>query len=80
MSINEYIKLINDLRKKKKNQWIIKRIPNVEGKIISIKFFNTWIQVLTIEERKIRHSGPMDCKVSEFNAFLHKTLQEELLS
>lgn len=78
MSINEYIKLINDLRKKKKNQWVTKRIPNVEGKIISIKFFNTWIQKLTIEERKIKHSGPMDCKVSEFNAFLHKTLTESI--
>jgi hypothetical protein len=77
MSIEEYIKLINDLRKKKKNQWIIKRIPNVEGKIIHIKFFNTWIQILTINN-EIKHSGPMNCKVSEFNAFLHKTLTESI--
>jgi len=78
MSIEEYIKLINDLRKKKKNQWITKRIPNVKGKIISIKFFNTWIQLLTIENNPIKYSGPMDCKVSEFNAFLHKTLTESI--
>jgi hypothetical protein len=79
MSIEEYIKLINDLRKKKKNQWITKRIPNVEGKIINIKFFNTWIQRLVISDCKIKHSGLMDCKVSEFNTFLHKTLIESIL-
>jgi hypothetical protein len=77
MSIEEYIKLINDLRKKKKNQWVTKRIPNVMGKIIYIKFFNTWIQILIINN-EIKYSGPMDCKVSEFNAFLHKTLTESI--
>ena len=77
MSIEEYIKLINDLRKKNKNKLVVKRIPNVMGKIVCIKFYNTWIQILTIENG-LKYSGQMDCKVSEFNAFLHETLHKEI--
>ena len=77
MSIEEYIKLINNLRKENKDRWVIKRIPNVEGKIVNIKFYNTWIQILRIDN-SIKYSGSMDCKVSEFNAFLVETLQKEI--
>jgi len=77
MSIEEYIKLINDLRKKNKNQWVQKRVPNVHGKVVRIKFYNTWIQILSIED-SIKYSNTMDCKVSEFTKFLRETLREEL--
>jgi hypothetical protein len=78
MSIEEYMKLINDLRKKNKNKWVTKRLPNVMGKVVKIKFYNTWIQILTINDG-IKYSGLMDCKVSEFNSFLFDTLTKELL-
>ena len=77
MTIEEYIKLINDLRKKNKNKWVQKRTPNVMGKIVSIKFYNTWVQELVIG-CTIKYTGPLDCKVSEFNTFLRDSLQREI--
>lgn len=72
MTTASYLEMVNALRKANKNKWV--QIPSiiVDGKMIAIKFYNTWVQILRIDG--IICSGPMDCKVREFNAFLTQAL------
>ena len=67
----ELIKKINDLRKSHKNKWVnITLLYNDEP--ISIKFYNTWMQVLSYDNKK--YSSNMDISVKQFNEFLNESL------
>jgi len=68
----EYIcKNFNSKRKASKNKWIFLKY-SVNNKVVLIKSFNTYIQVIKIDE--LKDSGPMDCKVKECQIFLRDFL------
>ena len=67
----ELIKLINDLRKANKNNWVNQCI-DYNGIKISLKSYNTWVQVLVINGGN-KNSSNMDISVKQFNEFLNET-------
>ena len=69
MNKDELIKHLNTLRKANKEKWVYFRDEELK---ISYKAFNTWIQILSIDN--IRHSNNMESTVKEFNNFLNNTL------
>jgi hypothetical protein len=69
MNKDELIKHLNTLRKANKEKWVYFRDEELK---ISYKAFNTWIQILSIDN--IRHSNNMESTVKEFNNFLDNAL------
>lgn len=72
MTKDEFIKHVNSERKKNKDKWVTIQ-KEVDGVLIAIKFFNTWIQLMYTNDG-INYSGMMDVKVSEFNKHLKEVL------
>lgn len=72
MTKSEYVAYCNMKRKAYKNQWCSFTLI-VEGLEVGIKFYNTWIQIISVNG--IRTSGAMDCSVKCFNEELNKALQ-----
>lgn len=72
MTKSEYIKHCNDLRKANKGKWCNFTLL-VGDSVVGIKFYNTWVQVLSIDG--IKHSSNMELSVKEFNAFLESALK-----
>jgi len=72
MTKEGFMRLMNDKRKANKNNWIFvqEKVGNV---LVVVKSYNTWIQYMYTNDGK-KYSGPMDCKVSEFNSFLDEVL------
>jgi len=68
----EYIAYCNKMRKAHRNQWCSFTLI-VDGIAVGIKFYNTWIQVISVDG--IHSSGTMDCSVKCFNEDLNKALQ-----
>ena len=77
MNINDFITLANQQRRDNKDQWIF-LMERVNGKFVNYKAYNTWIQVLKIEDCPYKLSGPMDCKVKDFTNFLLINLDKYL--
>lgn len=72
MDTKEFIDTVNKARLLNKD----KRITwsgLVNGYEVSLKVFNTWVQVIHVGLTK--DSGPMDCTPKEFKEFLHKAVQ-----
>lgn len=69
----ELIKMINNLRKSNKNNWVNQCI-DYNGIKISLKSYNTWVQVLVINGGN-KNSSNMDISVKQFNEFLNESLQ-----
>jgi hypothetical protein len=63
MNTIDFVKEINRLRLANKNEWYTTACF-VNGKIIRLKGFNTWIQVIRIDDHS--DSGLMDITVSQF--------------
>ena len=66
------VKEINALRLANKNQWHYWQGTTTDGKDVSLKAYGTWVQILQIDGR--RDSGPIDCTVGDFKAYLAKYL------
>ncbi len=69
MNKDELIKHLNALRKANKEKWVYFRDEELK---ISYKAFNTWVQILSIDN--IRHSNNMESTVKDFNNFLDNAL------
>jgi pantothenate kinase-related protein Tda10 len=70
MTISEFIKEVNDLRKQNKNKWVA-GVFTVEGQAVGYKAYGTWVQ--RIERNGIR-DGNSQCSVKDFNKFLNDFL------
>jgi len=71
MNKQEFIALVDGLRKGNKNYWV-QTAQIVDGRTVRYKAYNTWVQILEIDG--IKHSNPTDQKVRDFKAFLEKSL------
>lgn len=73
MTKEEYLKKVNAERLANKGRWV-NGTEQVNGVKVGIKAFDTWVQVMQIGERgapnSIRSSGPMDCSVADYKAFI----------
>jgi len=69
-----FFKLINDARKSNKNQWY-GFVGVVEGREVSIKGYNTWLQVYKVNG--IDHSSCMDITVSRFKYDLASPFKQQ---
>ena len=69
MNKDELITHLNTLRKANKEKWVYFRDDELK---ISYKAFNTWVQILSIDN--IRHSNNMGATVKDFNNFLDNAL------
>lgn len=67
----DFIALCNRERKANKGKWVFLS-EVVEGIKISYKAYDTWVQVLIIDN--VKHSSPMDISVKQFNEFLNNAL------
>jgi len=74
----EFIDYCNKKRLEHKNSWYMQNVI-INNKIVSIKFFNTWIQILKTEDN-INFSGLADIKVNEFKEKLREFYNKELRS
>ncbi len=72
MDTKEFIAIINKLRISNKDKWV-SWSGLVNGYEVSLKSFNTWIQVINVG--MVKDSGPMDCSIAEFKEFLSKAVQ-----
>ena len=72
----EFIDYCNKKRLEHKNKWFMQNLI-INNKIVSIKFFNTWIQILKTEDN-INYSGAADIKVREFKEKLREFYIKEL--
>ena len=63
----DFIKEVNTIRLSNKDKWY-SWAGMVNGYEVSLKAFNTWVQVINIG--MIKESGPMDCTPKEFKQFL----------
>lgn len=67
----DFIALCNRERKANKSKWVFLS-EVVEGITISYKAYDTWVQVLIIDN--VKHSSHMDISVKQFNEFLNNAL------
>jgi hypothetical protein len=65
--MDEFIKIINQLRRANKNDWFYTDYQT-SGKKIVIKCYNTYLQILRIDN--INYGGLMDISVKKFNSEL----------
>jgi len=61
------VKELNVLRKANKNKWV-SGIFVYNGKSVSYKAYNTWVQVLDVDG--VRYSSGMDISVKDYMVFL----------
>ena len=64
---DEFVKEINTIRMANKEKWFTWS-GMVNGYEVSLKAFNTWVQVIKVG--MVKESGPMDCTPKEFKKFL----------
>ena len=64
-----FFKLINDARKSNKNQWY-GFVGAVEGKEVSLKGYNTWLQVYRVDG--LNQPTISDISVKKFNEELSR--------
>ena len=77
MSKDEVLLAFNTQRKASKDKWVFFN-GDINGKLIKIKSWNTWIQIVMVFDADAtptlaggKHdSGPMDCSVKVMNTWL----------
>lgn len=72
MTKEEFVKLVNRLRKAHKNEWFYYQ-GEVGGKDVQLKAYQTWVQIYKVDG--IDYSGPMDVSVKKFNEVLERPFQ-----
>ena len=72
LTVAQFVYEFNKERKSSKNKWIEGFHRTVEGKCVSVKSYNTYIQILDCDG--VRDSGPMDCSVKTMVEWLTKTI------
>ena len=81
MLVSEYKKLVNDLRKQNKNNWV-SFTETVEGVTVGIKFYKTWLQLSHVTDGITEYKNigltPCDCSVKSFNAGLDSIITKIL--
>ena len=70
-NIIDLIKYVNKQRLENKNKWLFLAIA-YRGRNITIKSYNTWIQILFIGEKQL--SGSMDISVKDYKTFLTNSI------
>ena len=68
MDTKEFIKTVNALRLENKGKWY-QWHGEVDGKQVSLKGHNTWIQRLSVDS--VWRGSSMDMNVKDFKEFLH---------
>ena len=71
-TISEFLIFTNKVRILNKNNWYGFKI-NVNGKSVSIKGFNTWLQIFKIDN--VDYSGDMDISVKAFKNHLETSIK-----
>ena len=71
MTIEEFIKAVNDKRLAKSHGWYSGRYE-VNGKIVLIKGYQTWLQILNVDG--VEHSGGTALKVNKFKEQLREAV------
>ena len=64
----DIVKELNVLRKTNKNKWV-SGVCVYNGKSVSYKTYNTWVQVLDVDG--VRYSSHMEMSVKSYIAFLN---------
>lgn len=64
----DIVKELNVLRKTNKNKWV-SGVCVYNGKSVSYKAYNTWVQVLYVDG--VRYSSGMELSVKDYMAFLN---------
>ena len=72
ISVQEFVKQINQLRRNNKNKWYY-FLDTVEGKKVQLKGYNTWLQIYKVNG--IDYSNCMDGTVKQFNTTLIKPFE-----
>jgi len=72
ISIDAFIKKINDRRKKFKDQWY-SYLGYVDGKHVSLMGYNTWLKIFKVDN--IQQNTIMDISVKQFNQSLIEGLK-----
>lgn len=63
VTLKEFIDKVNKARKVYKGKWV-QAVAIVDGKYVEYKAFNTWIQILRVDD--IDHSGIADVLVLDY--------------
>lgn len=74
LSTEEYLKLVDTLRKENKDKWV-NFTQKVNQHEVGIKFYNTWIQRGTIDGTNA-FGTPMEAKVSAFKDELKRAMDK----
>lgn len=74
-SIYDFIMAFNAKRRANKDKWICVKC-NVMDVTVTIKSFNTWIQILRFAN--VNTSSAMDMRVVDMNQWLIETLDEKI--
>lgn len=79
MNTKEFKREVNNRRKDNKNNWFT-FVGVVEGKLIELKCFETWIQIfrVIVDGKIINHSSTMNVSVKEFNQLLELPFKSEV--
>mgnify|MGYP003676113356 CR=1 FL=1 len=70
--ILQFVEKFNHKRKSNKGKWFTTR-HLINDEIVRIKCFDTWIQILDIED--IKSSSPMELTVTDINTWLLESLK-----
>jgi len=71
LTVKEFVKQANKERLSNKNIWHCVG-ATVNGRRVTMKYYNTWIQIMNIDSRKT--FSPMEIKVGEFKTFITEAL------
>lgn len=71
MNKENFIKYVNQIRKENKNKWYV-CTKFVDGKLVEIKAFNTWLQIFKVDG--LQQDTLMDISVKQFNETLERAL------
>ena len=80
MNTEQFIKQVNKTRKANKGKWYFITPPvQVNNKMVTLKGFNTWIQIMGVEDltsgQHYKDSSPMELSVKGFNEWLTQAVE-----
>lgn len=71
LTTQEFVREVNNERLQNKNRWIT-WFGKVNGKEVSLKSHNNWVQVILVDG--VKKTGNMYSNVSEFKQFLKEAV------
>lgn len=71
LTTQEFVREVNNERLQNKNRWIT-WFGKVNGKEVSLKAYNNWVQVILVDG--VKKTGNMYSNVSEFKQFLKEAV------